>query len=107
VPEEALDSGAARLILLNLRGAEPYDKSWGPRLLGALPPAESAVVSRLLTDELGYDDPAGVLRALLDKRARQKRLKELEPLVFSGRTVDPGLHEEYKRLVVELKGTKR
>jgi DNA primase len=107
VPEEALDSGAARLILLNLRGVEPYDKSWGPRLLSLLPQAESAVASRLLTDELGYDDPAGVLRALLDKRARQKRLKELEPLVFSGRTVDPGLHEEYKRLVVELKGTKR
>jgi DNA primase len=107
VPEEAFDSGAARLILLNLRGVEPYDKSWGPRLLGALPPAESAVASRLLTDELGYDDPAGVLRALLDKRSRQKRLKELEPLVFSGQAVDPGLHDEYKRLVVELKGTKR
>jgi len=71
------------------------------------PAALPAVASRLLTDELGYDDPAGVLRALLDKRARQRRLKELEPLVFSGRTVDPGLHEEYKRLVVELKGTKR
>jgi len=107
VPEESLDSGAARLILLNLRGVEPYDKSWGPRLLSALTSAESAVASRLLTDELGYDDPAGVLRVLLDKRARQKRLKELEPLVFSGRSVDPGLHEEYKRLVVELKGTKR
>ena len=107
VPEEALDSGAARLILLNLRGVEPYDKGWGGRLLGALPPAESAVASRLLTDELGYDDPAGHLRQMLDKRTRQKRLKELEPLVFSGRTVDPDLHEEYKRLVVELKGTKR
>ena len=110
VPEDALDSGAARLILLNLRGAEPYDKNWGPRLLGALPPAESSVASRLLTDELGYDDPAGVLRALLDKRARVKRLKELEPIVLSmgaGRPVDPGLRDEYKRLVVELKGTKR
>jgi DNA primase len=107
VPEEALDSGAARLILLNLRGVEPYDKGWGGRLLSALPPAESAAASRLLTDELGYDDPAGHLRQLLDKRTRQKRLKELEPLVFSGRAVDPDLHEEYKRLVVELKGTKR
>jgi hypothetical protein len=110
VPEEALDSGAARLILLNLRGVEPYDKSWGGRLLSALPPAESAVASRLLTDELGYDDPAGVLRALLDKRARVKRLKELEPLVLSmgaGRPGVPGLRDEYQRLVVELKGTKR
>jgi len=110
VPEDALESGAARLILLNLRGVEPYDKGWGPRLLGALPPAESAVASRLLTDELGYDDPAGVLRALLDKRARLKRLKEIEPIVLSmgaGRPVDAGLRDEYQRLVVELKGTKR
>ncbi|MBI3564353.1 MAG: DNA primase [Elusimicrobia bacterium] len=110
VPEDAFESGAARLILLNLRGVEPYDKGWGPRLLGALPPAESAVVSRLLTDELGYDDPAGVLRALLGKRARLKRLKELEPIVLSmgaGRPVDAGLRDEYQRLVVELKGTKR
>jgi len=110
VPEGALDSGAARLILLNLRGAQPYDKSWGPRLLGALPPAEAAVASRLLTDELGYDDPAGVLRAMLDKRARLKRLKEIEPIVLSmgaGRPVDAGLRDEYQRLVVELKGTKR
>ena len=110
VSEEALDSFSARLILLNLRVVEPYDKSWGPRLLGALPPAESAVASRLLADELGYDDPAGVLRALLDKRARVKRLKELEPIVLSmgaGRPVDPGLRDEYRRLVVELKGTKR
>jgi DNA primase len=110
VPEAALDSGAARLILLNLRSAQPYDKSWGPRLLASLPPAEAAVVSRLLTDELGYEDPAGVLRAMLDKRARLKRLKELEPIVLSmgaGRPVDAGLRDEYQRLVVELKGTKR
>ncbi len=111
VPEDAFESGAARLILLNLRGAGPYDKGWGPRLLGALPPAEAAVVSRLLADELGYDDPAGVLRAELDKRARLKRLKEIEPLVLSmggaGRPVDAGLRDEYQRLVVELKGTKR
>lgn len=110
LPQEALDSGPARLILLNLRGAQPYDKGWGPRLLGALPPAESAVASRLLADELGYDDPAGVLRAMLDRRARLKRLKEIEPIVLSmgaGRPVDAGLRDEYQRLVVELKGTKR
>lgn len=110
VPEDAFESGSARLILLNLRGVEPYDKSWGPRLLSALPPAEAAFVSRLLTDELGYDDPAGVLRAMLDKRARLKRLKEIEPIVLSmgaGRPVDAGLRDEYQRLVVELKGTKR
>ena len=110
VPESALDSGAARLILLNLRAAQPYDKSWGPRLLAGLPPAEYAVASRLLTDELGYEDPAGVLRAMLDKRVLLKRLKEIEPIVLSmgaGRPVDAGLRDEYQRLVVELKGTKR
>jgi DNA primase len=110
VPEAALDSGPARLILLNLRGAQPYDKSWGPRLLGTLPPTESAVASRLLTDELGYEDPAGELRKMLDKRVRLKRFKEIEPIVLSmgaGRPVDQDLRDEYQRLVVELKGTKR
>jgi len=110
VPESAFDTGPARLILLNLRAAEPYDKSWGPRLLAALPPAESSVVSRLLTDELGYDDPAAVLRALLDKRARLKRFNELQSMISSagsGRPVDPALRDEYQRLVVELKAGKR
>ena len=47
---------------------------------------------------------------MLEKRTRLKRLKEIEPLVLSmgaGRPVDAGLRDEYKRLVVELKGTKR
>jgi DNA primase len=107
VPEDALDSGAARLILLNLRGAGPYDKSWGPRLLGALPPAEAAVASRLLADELGYEDPAEHLRTMLDKRVRQKRFNELQSMISNARSVDPAVRDEYQRLVVELKGTKR
>jgi DNA primase len=110
VPDAALESEPARAILAALRGARPYDKGWGPRLLETLPPAERGAASRLLADELGYDDPEGVLRALLEKRARLKRLKELEPIVLSmgaGRPVDGALRDEYKRLVVELKGTKR
>lgn len=110
VPEAVLDSGSARLILLNIRAARPYDKGWGPRLLSGLSAAEAAVASRLLADELVYDDPAGVLRAVIDKRERLKRLKEIEPIVLSmgaGRPVDDGLRDEYRRLVVELKGTRR
>jgi DNA primase len=109
VPEDSLDSGPARLILLNLRGAEPYDKGWPSRLLTGLPPAESAVASRLLTDELGYDDPAGHLRGMLDKRARLKRYNELQSMISSDKAgpVDPALREEFQRLVVELKGSKR
>jgi DNA primase len=110
VPEAALDTEAARTVLANLRACGPYDKGWAPRLLEGLPPAERAIATRLLTDELGYDDPAGVLRALLGKRARLKRLKEIEPMVLqmgTGRPVDDGLRDEYRRLVVELKGTKR
>lgn len=111
VPDAAVDSEPARVILAALRVCGPYDKSWAGRLLDALPPAEHAAATRLLADELGYDDPAGVLRAMLDKRARLKRLKELEPIVLSmggaGRPVDAGLRDEYQRLVVELKGTKR
>jgi DNA primase len=110
VPEAALDSDAARSIVSNLRACGPYDKGWASRLLGALPPAEHAVATRLLADELGYDDPAGVLKAMLDKRVRLKRFSELQRMIFSagtGRTVDPALRDEYQRLVVELKGTKR
>jgi DNA primase len=110
IDETVFDSAAGRAILTNLRSAGPYDKTWGTRLLSTLPPAERAVASRLLVDELGYEDPAGHLRAMLAKRARLKRLKEIEPLVLSmgaQRPVDSGLRDEYQRLVVELKGTKR
>jgi DNA primase len=110
VPETAFDSAAARTLLSNLRACGPYDKGWASRLLGALPPAEHAVATRLLADELGYDDPAGVLRALLDKRLRLKRFSELQSMISSAenaRSVDPALRDEYQRLVVELKGTKR
>jgi DNA primase len=110
VPEAAFESGAARLILLNLRAAAPYDKGWGPRLLSALPPAESSAASALLADEHGYGDAAGVLRDLLGKRARLKRFSELQSLMTAagnGRPVDPALRDEYQRLVVEIKGAKR
>lgn len=104
-----LESASAREIVAALRSI-PLEGTWGPRLLDALQPAERAAASRLLNADLSYDDPAGVLRAMLDNRRRLKRLKEIEPLVLSmgaGRPVDAGLRDEYQRLVVELKGTKR
>lgn len=102
-----LESASAREIVLALRNT-PLDGKWAPRLLDALQPAERAVASRLLGDELGYDDPAATLRALVGKRRAQRRLKELEPLVLSGNApVEPGLRDEYQRLVAELKGTRR
>jgi DNA primase len=102
-----LESASAREIVSALKTL-PLDGKWAPRLLDALQPAERAVASRLLGDELGYDDPAATLRALTAKRRTQRRLKELEPLVLSGNApVDPGLRDEYHRLAAELKGTKR
>jgi len=102
-----LESASAREIVTALKTL-PLDGKWAPRLLDALQPAERAVASRLLGDELGYDDPAATLRALVGKRRTQRRLKELEPLVLSGNApVDPGLRDEYHRLAAELKGTKR
>jgi len=102
-----LESASAREIVAALR-ALPLDGIWAPRLLDALQPAERAVASRLLSDELGYDDPASTLRAMVAKRRSQRRLKELEPLVLSGHApVDPGLRDEYHRLASELKGTKK
>lgn len=105
--KEDLESASSREIVAALRTI-PLDGKWAPRLLDALQPAERAVASRLLSDELGYDDPGATLRALIGKRRSQRRLKEIEPLVLSGNaTVDPGLREEFSRLVAELKGTKR
>ena len=102
-----LESASAREIVAALKTL-PLEGKWAPRLLDALQPAERAVASRLLNDELGYDDPASTLRALIGKRRSQRRLKELEPLVLSGHApVDPGLRVEYHRLAAELKGTKR
>lgn len=100
-----LESASAREIVAALRGLA-LDGKWAPRLLDALQPAERAVASRLLNDDLGYDDPSSTLRAMTAKRRAQRRMKELEPLVFSGQ-VDPGLRDEYHRLAAELKGTKR
>ncbi|MDP3543394.1 MAG: DNA primase [Elusimicrobiota bacterium] len=100
-----LESASAREIVAALRGIA-LDGKWAPRLLDALQPAERAVASRLLNDDLGYDDPAATLLAMTAKRRSQRRMKELEPLVFSGQ-VDPGLRDEYHRLAAELKGTKR
>jgi len=102
-----LESASAREIVSALKTL-PLEGKWGPRLLDALQPAERAAVARLLSDELGYDDPAAHLRSTLGKRRTQRRLKELEPLVLSGHApVDPGLRDEYHRLAAELKGTKR
>ncbi|MDO8756702.1 MAG: hypothetical protein Q7J64_01710, partial [Elusimicrobiota bacterium] len=101
-----LESASAREIVAALRSL-PLEGKWAPRLLDALQPAERAVASRLLSDELGYDDPAATLRAMIGKRRSQRRLKELEPLVLSGNApADPGLRDEYHRLAAELKGTK-
>ncbi len=101
-----LESASAREIVNAIKGLS-LDGKWAPRLLDALQPAERAAASRLLGDELGYEDPAAHLRMMLGKRRTQRRLKELEPLVLSGTTVDPGLRDEYHRLTSELKGTKR
>jgi DNA primase len=102
-----LESASAREIVAALKTL-PLEGKWGPRLLDALQPAERAAVARLLSDELGYDDPAAHLRLTLGKRRTQRRLKELEPLVLTGHApVDPGLRDEYHRLAAELKGTKR
>ena len=105
--KDDLESASSREIVATINSISLEGK-WAPRLLDALQPAERAVASRLLSDELGYDDPAATLRALLGKRRAQRRLKEIEPLVLSGNApVDPGLREEFSRLVAELKGTKR
>jgi DNA primase len=108
VPETALESAPARALVAALRSLGSYEGAWAPRLLDALEAPERAVATRLLGDELGYDDPPAVLRGMLARRAAQKRLKEIEPKVLTAAgPVDPALRDEFQRLVAELKGTKR
>jgi|CXWL01.1.fsa_nt_gi DNA primase len=102
-----LESASAREIVAALSRISLEGK-WAPRLLDALQPDVRAAASRLLGDELGYEDPAATLRAMTSKRRSQRRLKEIEPLVLSATApVDQGLRDEFQRLVAELKGTKR
>ncbi len=107
VASSDLESASAREIVAVLRTIA-LDGKWAPRLLDALAPDVRAVASRLLNDDLGYDDPAATLQMMTAKRRAQRRLKEIEPLILSGNApVDMNLRDEFQRLVSQLKGTKR
>ena len=69
--ESFFDSASARLIFLKFREAAPYDGNWQDRFLRALPAWESSAVSRLLADDLRYDDPQTVLRGMIQRRTQK------------------------------------
>jgi DNA primase len=103
--ESDLVSTAARTIWTGLKAVQGT-ADWSARLLEALPPAEKTTASRLLVlvGELQSGEPAAVLKKILSQRRGLTRLKEIEPKVLAG---DSGFAEEYKKLLSELKGSRR
>ena len=89
---------------------EPWHGDWPARLLERLPAVEKTAASQLLVlvGELENDDTEGVFRSVLSRRRAMRRLKELEPRIrASNGVVDAELRNEYHKLLVELKGTRR
>ncbi|MBI5630085.1 MAG: DNA primase [Elusimicrobia bacterium] len=112
VRAEDFTSAAARRIWQDLAAMNPLASDWAARLLEGLAQPVKTEASRLmiLMAEMESSDPEGVLKAVLSRRRGLARLKEIEPQVLAmgyGRAMDPGLQDEYRRLLLELKGSRR
>lgn len=80
------------------------------RLLEGLEETAAAVARELLCDGREVRDAERTVADIVGRGRKARRLKELEPLVLGaadGGAVDPGLKDEYRRLLSDLKGTKR
>ncbi|MEE8424763.1 MAG: DNA primase [Elusimicrobiota bacterium] len=106
VAESDFSDARAKAIFLAMRKvlSEGEAKDWSARLLDVLAGEQAALARSVLIDERTTADPAKVLARLVGRMRKQRRLNELEPLVTRG-GVDCEIHEEYVRLLSELKGT--
>ncbi len=109
VLEGDVESSGARRVLAKLVAAGK-SPAWG-EFVESLLPEDRPAVARILTEDVAYEDPEETLEELLGRRRRVVRFKELEPkilrLAADGKKVDQKLMDEYKGLLVELKGSKR
>ncbi|MFA6030155.1 MAG: DNA primase [Elusimicrobiota bacterium] len=115
VAEADLSDPRARAVFAAMRST--YGASEGgtspARVLEALEGEARTLASVLLVDERALSDPAAVLSGIVGRARRERRLKELEPVVL--RMAAEGgagegsaeLKTEYMRLLSELKGTRR
>jgi DNA primase len=105
--EDDFHSAAARAIWKALRALEPWAKDWTMKILDAVPPAEKALLPKLLmkADDLGAEDADKRLREILAKSRGRRRYAELEVLLRDGKLTDANLKEEFTRLLTQLKGS--
>lgn len=86
-------------------------QAWSARVLELLEPRDRPAASKLLVDDKAVEDPEKALEAVLARRRRLARLKELEPAVLAmgegKRAVDEDLKKEYYALLAQLSGTRR
>ena len=77
--------------------------------LEGLGPQEKSFATALLCSTLAVDDPAAALAALVSRRRKERRFREIEPLVVKtvGEAGSSELHQEYQRLLSDLKGTRK
>ncbi|MBI3299318.1 MAG: DNA primase [Elusimicrobia bacterium] len=101
--------GVFRRLLALLAEGRPRE-GWTARMLEGLSDDEAGAARELLCDARELRDPEKLVAEVVGRARKARRLKELEPLVLGaagGGAVDPGLRDEYRRLLSDLKGMKR
>jgi DNA primase len=104
VTEHDFSDPAARAMFCALRRAPAPG-----RVLDLLSGGERAAASALLCDEREIRDPARHMASIVGRRRKERRLREIEPVVLgmaAGEPGDPDLRDEYVRLSEELRGMK-
>ncbi|MEK7745174.1 MAG: DNA primase [Elusimicrobiota bacterium] len=110
VSEKDFQHERARSVFAALRRALPLAPSgtgWSAALLESLSAEDAAFVRGMLVSTLEEKDPARLLSSIVGRLRRERRLKEIEPLVAqaTGPSADLELHAEYHRLLKELHGS--
>ncbi|MBI5883866.1 MAG: DNA primase [Elusimicrobia bacterium] len=100
-------SAAAARIWQALRALDASDTAWTSRLMAALSPEDKVLASALLVGESPSRDPEADLAAILGRLRRERRLREIEPLMKGDGPVDGAIVEEYRKLLSELKGSRK
>lgn len=111
IAESDFNDARARRILAGLRKALGSGQEWFPALLEALDDEAASLAREVQCADLPADDAAGIVGGMVGRMRKQRRLREIEPLVArrdpSAGPPDPELHREYTRLLTELKGTRK
>lgn len=114
VLEEDFSHEGARRVFSALKAIPEGSSARGDRttrLLEALSPEDAALARELLCDGRELKNPAALAAELVGRLRRSRRLRELKPLYLKmlegSAPMDPEVHAEYKRLLSELRGTRK